>query len=821
MHYSFCARASVAAVVCACSTFTLAAEQPPSAPDQTLEEVIVTSQFREQSILEVPIAETAYSGDYLQIIGVDSFEELSNFVPGFLVQEQSVNNPGFVLRGITSDDGASNIEPRVSVFQNGVSIARSRGSVVQLFDLERVEVLKGPQGTLFGRSAQNGAVHIITRKPTYDGVGAELKAEAGNFSQEAFEGFLNVPLIDQKLALRFAGRSEERDGFVNNTTGPDLNGKDSYSLRASLRWDPTDAVRVDVIGSYSEDKPPGTSFKSGVIPALGGSTDPFGSASLNTFGNFLGGRPLSVDRQIDDVTAIVDWQISEAWRLTSTTAYREFDSLEVFDPDGTAFDIFVFAEDARGEQRSSDLRFSFDNGGPLTGFFGGGVFKEKGRQDVPLGLNVGNVVALLSSLGATSMPQNGVAFFGGNRALANALLSGNPMTLRNVLGLAGLPSNAVQVESFGNAADNTSFDVFGDVSYQLTDRLTFTAGARYTRDDKESFFRSAILMPNDITRLILAPTAPPGTQIPLLAGNSNGRLSSGDFPVDAEFGGFSYRGVINYEFADKRFVYLNVSRGRRPKVIQDDFDNVPGGGVTGGFRLIPAEIVKSYEVGAKGAFFGNVLALDAAAYFFDYENFQTAVLVGGGAGQAPNIQTVNGGSADSYGIEVGARYRPIADLEAVFTYGYNRGRFDDQDDNGNRQMFAGNRFRLAPDNAWSLAINYRRDTPLGTLFVTPTYTRRSSVFFEEANQPAVSVIDPMSGGQVFAIPAIREDSFGLLNLRLGIELDGGRYVIQGYVENLTDEEYLIDGGNTGNLFGIPTFIPGAPRFYGGSVKVRF
>ena len=144
--------------------------------------IVVTSQFREQSVLEVPLAVTAYDGDFLQDIGVTEFDELSRFVPGFVVQEQSVNNPGFVLRGITSDSGASNIEPRVSVFQNGVSIARSRGSIVQLFDIERIEVLKGPQGTLFGRSAQIGAVHVITQKPTYDYEGYAT-VEFGNFDQ--------------------------------------------------------------------------------------------------------------------------------------------------------------------------------------------------------------------------------------------------------------------------------------------------------------------------------------------------------------------------------------------------------------------------------------------------------------------------------------------------------------------------------------------------------------------------------------------------------------------------------------------------------------
>ena len=126
--------------------------------------IVVTAQFREQVSAAVPIAVTSYDQDFLDDLGIEKLDQLSTFVPGLQIQEQSVNNPGLVIRGITSDSGSAVIEPRVSVFQNGVSISRSRGSYVPLFDLERIEVMKGPQSTLFGRSAQIGAVHMITAK---------------------------------------------------------------------------------------------------------------------------------------------------------------------------------------------------------------------------------------------------------------------------------------------------------------------------------------------------------------------------------------------------------------------------------------------------------------------------------------------------------------------------------------------------------------------------------------------------------------------------------------------------------------------------------
>lgn len=814
MQSSFLTRASALAIACALFSSAASAQPRASARGDTDDVIIVTSQFREQTVLEVPLAVTAYDGAFLEQIGVDEFEQLSAFVPGFVVQEQSVNNPGFVLRGITSDDGAATIEPRVSVFQNGVSIARSRGSVVQLHDLERIEVLKGPQGTLFGRSAQIGAVHVITQKPKYE-YEAGVSAEFGNFDQQSYKGYVNVPLIDDKLAFRAAAAYEKRAGFIDNPIERDLNGTDTWSVRGSLRFDPTETVRVDLIGNYAKDSPPGTSFKSGVVPALGGTADPNEFATLSTFGNFLGGAPLGVERELYDVTAIINWDFADAWQVTSTSAYRQFDSLEVFDPDGTAFNIFTFAEDASGEQWSSDLRFAYDAGDKLTGFFGGGVFFEEGSQGVPLGINVGETAGLFGSLAAVGDPVNGVAPFGGNALLAQAYLSGDPAILGATLALAGIPAGVFQVETFTNFADNFSFDVFGELSYAMSETLTFTAGGRFTRDDKETLFSGEITQPNPATPFIIGTPA-------LLVGNTGGVISSDGFPeIDSTFSGFSWRAVLNWEFADGKYAYVNYSRGRRPEVIEDAFATTPSGGATADFDIIPAETVSSYEVGLKGAFLDGLATLESAIYYYSYDNFQTGVAQDAGPGSPPLFVTVNAGSAESYGAEIGLNIDPSDNLDLFFTYGFNHSRFDDTDSAGNPQVFAGNRFRLSPDHSLSAGFHYTRPTALGEFFLTPTYTWKSSVFFEDENTGGYDVVLPGSGATLFSVPAVAQRAFGLVNIRAGVTLMDGRLTVEGYAENLLDKDYIIDAGNTGGAFGIPTYIGGAPRFYGGGVKIRF
>ncbi len=815
-HAAFTSASALALVL---STSAFAQTSTENDDDALVQDVItVTAQFREQSLQDVPIAITAYDGDFIEQLGVNEFDELSAFVPGFVVQEQSVNNPGFVLRGITSDDGASNIEPRVSVFQNNVSISRSRGSAVPLFDIERVEVLKGPQGTLFGRSAQIGAVHVITNKANTEDFELGATFGLGNFAQRFANGYFNVPLIEDVLAFRGAAFFEFHDGFIDNTEGPELNGTDTFAARASLRFTPIDELTVDLIGNFVSDRPPGTSFKSGVIPAFGGTTDPNEFASLNTFGDFselLQGDELGITRDLFDVTGIIDWQITPDWRLLSTTAYRDFDSVEVFDPDGSAFDIFLFSEIAESEVISQDVRFLFDGGDKLRGFFGGGVFFEEGSQGVPLGIGIGETAALFSSVAATSDPVDGVAFFGGSAPILDAVLSGDPAILNATLGFADIPVGAFQAEDFTNFADNFSFDVFAEVEYDILDNLTFTAGGRYTRDNKETLFTSEIVSANPVTPFVF------GTPFALV-GNTDGVISSDSDPtVDDTFDGFSWRFVLNYEVNENLNTYFNYSRGRRPEVIEDAFTNEPDGSVTPGFEEIPAETVDSFEVGAKGSFFDGILNGDVAVYFYDYQNFQTTITVDAGPGVPPEFVLINGGSADSVGVELGFNVTPIDYLTIFGTYGYNRGRFDETDADGNPQLFGGNQFRLSPDHAVSFGFTYDRPTPYGSAYITPTYTWKSSVFFEDENSTEFDVIDPATGATLFTVPGIQEDAFGLLNIRAGVRLWDERIKLEGFVENVLDTEFVIDGGNTGGAFGAPTFIAGRPRFAGGSISFKY
>ena len=729
-----------------------------------LDGIMVSAQKREQKNKDVPIAITSYGGKFLDNTNTFEYDAFSEFVPGLQIQIQSVNNPGIVVRGITSDSGDSRVEPRVSVFQDGVSISKSRGSVVELFDIERVEVLKGPQGTLFGRGAQIGAVHIIQNKAKNENSGY-LKAAYGNFNQRILTGHVNTPLVEDKVFVRLAGIYNGRDGFLDNLSGGDLNGKETLAFRGSLKYLIGENTTLDFIANWQRDTPPGTSFKSGTFAPLGGDTNP------NTFADLERGEELGVDRNVWGLTAILKHNFNENWDFTSISAYREFDSDEAFDADGTAAPVLFFREQAKGKQFSQELRFNFDTNDKFRGFAGVNFFAEDGSQSVPLEINEQSFATLLLS------PDNFV-------------INGVPTLIPNIPNdpstfgpLAGAPLQEFNSERSTNYGENYSADIFVDGSYDVTEKLTATVGLRATWEDinagleVENAEQPALLgnflgsFPNNI----FAPT--------------NGRREASE-----NFTSAVGRFALDYKQSEEVSFFGNVSRGRRPNVINVTATDV---------NVLSDETVWSYELGFKSLFLNNRLQFDANAYYYDYQNFQTTI-----ANLDPDDGLVivpnDSGSATSYGFETSFQYAASQNVSFFANYSYIDATFDDKDEDGNDQELAGNRFRLTPEHSFSLGGNI--SFPLSKRFegfFLPTYSYKSDVFFEETNLPNIS-----------------QEAYGLLNLRLGVTLDQTKEFTF-FMTNALDEEFIIDAGNTGGAFGIPTFIAGPPRFIGAQFSIRF
>ena len=727
--------------------------------------VTVTVQKRAENLRDVPVAVSAVDSELLDDLGLDEFSDVARFVPGFEVQEQSPNNPGFVIRGITSDSGESNIEPRIAIFQDGVSISRSRGSVVELFDLERVEVAKGPQPTLFGRGALIGGVNVIQAKPEFEFSG-QATAGIGNYDEVYLDGHVTGPIIENTLAFRIAGRLRERDGYVEsvNPDEEDFNSQDMSAVRASLAFTPTADLRFDLIANYQEDSPSGTSFKSmAFLPEPNGSAAPWDPANLNTFGDFLGGKPLGLEREVTSVTLLGDWQINDNISLSSITGYREFDSLEVFDPDGFGLELLIFGEDASGEQFSQEFRANYDAGGRVRGFIGASYFDESGKQNVPLTFDERAVQALLG--GFLTPP---------NAPPASAFPGINLTVFQQSGGTVIVPLKPIHNERFVNDGETQAFEVFADATIDVTDRLQLTGGLRYTTEDKESGL---------LVELLNGPSALTGAG--LFVQPSGGRIARSE-----TFDDLTWRAAAKFELTDTVNLFANYARGRRPEVI-----TASASAPAAGFAILEAEIVDAYEVGAKSSLLGGDLSLEASAFYYEYNNFQSTQINAQGL-----IEPINAGDATAEGFEAQANWYLSDALNIIASYGYNHARFDDEPGS----PFGGNKLRLSPDHKASLAARiFLMDAGFGTLSLVPSYTWQSQVYFDNTERELIS-----------------QEAYGLVNLNVQLDLENG-FGVEAYVNNLTGEDYIIDAGNTGDGFGIPTFIAGTPTFYGARIRRSF
>ncbi|WP_162350783.1 TonB-dependent receptor [Pseudoxanthomonas gei] len=776
-------RAALLALALPCLAVAQESAGPTAGDEPTLlETMVVTAQKREQQVEEVPIAITAYSGEFLDKLGITGLGQLAGYVPGLQVQEQSPNNPGFAIRGITSDSGDSTVQPRVSVFQDGVSISRSRGASVELFDMQRVEVLRGPQGTLFGRAAEVGAVHLIQNKARDENSG-QLEVGMGAFDQRLLNGYFNASIAPDALFARVAVFHEERDGSIDNAAGGTLNGKDTTAVRASLGMRMGEAGSLDFILNYQHDTPPGTAFRSGTLPTRNGSTGPFDQAELNR------GDELGLDRTVRGVTVLGSFPLNDTWALNTVTGWRTFDSHEEFDGDGSQLYALEFAEIAQGEQWSQELRLNFDDGERFAGFLGASYFFEDGSQRVPFRTDERSLVALLSQnpdfrnqvsgiLGGVPFPIIPPVLANGDANLDYTL----------PLGLQGLLKKDHQ-EAFANYGTTRALDVFVDGTWHVNAKLDLSGGLRASWEQQTAAYQG--FAGNGPTLLNGLGT---GSPAPLAGSNILNLATDGRLERSEDFNSVVGRVAARYAFGDTFSGYATLARGRRPNVIEI---------TPQGSSVLPAEVVDSYELGIKGNALGGRLVYDLAGYWYRYSNFQT--LRPNPAGGTPFFIPTNGGNATANGIEASVTGELTRGLVVFANYAWTHARFDSTDDNGSPQVYAGNRFRLTPDHSAAVGLDW--ELPFGggnAFYLRPSYTWKSKVYFEDDNAAG-----------------LEQGAYGLLNLRLGVRLDNDRWDIGVWGSNLADEEYLIDGGNTGRQFGTPTFVPGQPRAYGVTARVRF
>lgn len=754
----------------------MADPQPMEEPASNDTDIIVSAQKTDQRLVDVPITISANSGERMRELGVQDLDELSNYVPGLNVQEQSANNPGIVIRGITSDSGSAQQGPRVSLYYNGVDISRSRGSYQAVYDLERVEVVKGPQATLFGTASTIGAISMISARPR-PGFSGELSGSYGNFNAWRVAGFVNAG--NDVIAGRVAFEVKQRDGYVENLAPnqDDLYAQDQLGVRGSLRFTPTDAFTADLILTYDQQRNSGTPFISRAL-APG---NPFGAAWLGGSPRSeadLGAEKLGLNREVYDANLTLAWDVADDWTLTLVNGYRKFDSLEIFDADGSAAPFLEFAELAKGWQVNQETRFAYQSD-LFRGSFGFNYFLEDSIQNVPFSGEEGVFAqcltrALVPGLGCVDAAGNPVS------TGVTALVTGGALT--------AVPYRSV----FENQGRNASYSMFFDGTLIPASWVELTAGVRFLIEERQSGFFASAPRPQLLTQIPPLLAAVPSFRVSLVPGqiDTGGRT----FEAEGNFAAVLPRFNVLLRASDDVNLYATISQGRRSPVVQVGARN----GALGPERalsIIDEETVWNYEGGIKGAF--GPLSGTLGVYYQQYKGFQVSVVDPDGI-----TRTRSAGNASNFGVEAEVQLR-ATDWLTVFGNGaYIDAKIEES--SALTPAFSGARFRLQPEV--QAAGGFTIDARIGDVrvFATPTVTYRSQIFFEVPNNPLIS-----------------QPGVTLFNARAGISFADDRYEVAVFGRNLSDEDYLLDAGNTGGAFGIPTFIPAEPRFYGVQLTGRF
>jgi outer membrane receptor protein involved in Fe transport len=758
----------------ALSIAVLTASQVSFADTGAMEEIIVTAQKRDQSVLDVAATMDVISAEFLERTNTTELDDLSRVLPNVVIQEQAVSLPSFNIRGITDDTASVSATPRISVYQDGFDISKKTVSSAALYDIARVEVLKGPQPTLFGVAAANGAVSIITNTPDSEfdaDARFALNTEAGVETQ----AMINLPVNDHN-AFRIAGIYREMDGVIKNTAcsansynpsgqitdhtgavksckGGDLNGVSVQALRASFKttYDNWDFV---LRAGYEYNDQPGIAFKSGSIAPKNGDSSPFTSAELG-FGSELG-----IERELMTGDFTLNYRFSDTVSAVVDGYYKDVELNEAFDADGTGLRIQDAYFDNDAILYGASARLVFDDSERFAGFVG--ISNSQDQSKLPYYVMVdpyvrGTFDAVKAALEAANpdIPLNQNISTNASLAQIEALRATLVSSLFNADGTVisdpNLPSSFVQGPyTFEAELDINS--IVAEGSYQLTDKINATAGVRYIDETR-------------LTRNFVV------------------------FEAEKDFTATLPRLALNYAYSDDLSFYFNYAQGRRSPVVDPNF---------GATVITKAETVDSYDVGFK--YMGDRWSLFAALFTYQYQDYQQSYT------DATTLQsiTVTVGDSTMSGFEATARFIPSDTLMISASLGLLDATFASKTADGQVFDYAGNNFRLAPEVSGSLNINKRVDWSDWTLDMDLLMSYQSEVFFESSNYPGLS-----------------QDAYWITDASVMLNRKGSSIKYELYADNLFDEEYLIDAGNTGGGIGIPTYVPGMPMIAGVRVYVDF
>jgi iron complex outermembrane receptor protein len=766
----------------------LAAEEKAAG---TVDEIVVTAQKREQSLQDVPISITAFGGEAIKALGAQGVGDLDTFTPGLSVNDTSVTQPRFTIRGVETDDFGIGTEPAVGIFIDGVYSGRSGSALIFFNDVERVEVLKGPQGTLFGRNTSAGAISIITRKPV-DKLEAAATLRLGNYDKRRLDAMVNVPITD-KLFLRVNGVYNKRDGYLTDAvTGEDYERENNWSGRVALRFEPSS--ETDITLSYDHDDTDKDGPAAVGIGPFALSQDPFGPFAIDVIGSresrILNAGTLTVNHDFGPVT------------FTSISAYKKFETHNREDEDGTNIRARYLDTENIEHNRSfyQELRLAHTSD-RLNLVAGLSYFQERGRQT------------------------SAVTLFTDSVDTALGLAAGFPVF--SILQGAGLPVMGLSwQEDMNNFNRNKSYAAFGDATWAATPELNLTVGLRYTKDNKRFAWLndrrlspglSNVSAPGALYNAILGAPLFPEDQ--LIDVNSfydavigtdiifdSGALEGEKLTRKASFSDVSPRFVIDYKPNSNVMLFASASRGYKA----GGFNSVQ---INSFFR---PESVWNYEVGTKTELFDRRLRLNAAAYYFKYKDRQSISLEGVSGSGIPQYVTLSGDS-EAYGIDLETQFSASRDLKLSAVASYIDSTWVRRTERGvdiSGQPTGEPKLRIV------LGAHYDRELAGGSsIFADASYSFTAK---QRINDAIRDSDDALSGLVDFSKLGKLRSSREIVNARIGWRSPGDHFSVALFAENLFDVRTPRTlNPISADIFGTPYVRIDRPRFWGVEFGARF
>jgi iron complex outermembrane recepter protein len=646
----------------------------PAQPSGAIEEIVVTAQKREQRAQDIPIALSAFTDDRVRGLGIDSIANVAPRVPSVYFGSFGAARPQLYIRGIGTRSFDPGSESSVGVFADEVYLGRSTGSFGALKDIERIEVLRGPQGTLYGRNTIGGAINIVSKGPTaeFEGEGEfGLSNFGGNEAFAAASGPLNEAATVQ---YRVSGWHHYRDGYVTNVaTGTTFQGVDNTGGRFRLAFLPSDDLRIDLSVETLHD---------GNEAAFGGFNQGTGPSAMGAPANptvvFFapGDRPgvanpdlrrgtadtdPTLDRDARAYVGRLNWDLGDV-TLTSVSAFRTLDIQDGRDLEGSSRSVIDQMSMEESDQFTQEIRLAsnadgnFSMNGFLDWIVGAFYYDDRSEREDQFFIGVDSVV----------------------RAAA------------------GTPALDVASSDY----KITSYAFFSEVTAHLTEQLDLTVGVRYTRDDKES-----------------TQTGTTTDAAPIIAA---------DFQTfnKADYDSVDPRVVASYKLTPDQNVYLSYSTGFK----SGGFQYVPFTAAQANVLFEPEEI-EAWELGYKSRLFGGRTQLNTAVFFYDYQDLQVSRIID--AGGAPVSLITNAASSEVMGFDLEVLTRVNQYLDLSLSYGFLDATYEDYVFNVDQNLdFSDTDLVRAPNHTVNVGAETYFEVGRGELTMRADYAWLSNFYFE-------------------------------------------------------------------------------------------